>query len=209
MLVHCWSRETGGWPRLVASWTRSSCSFCVEFSTMACSRATEANHVDRPSELKRPEHSSWPADTELADKCRHTRDLQILSGIQRAAQTVLDVYLKRTCLRVTSASSTLGVLNDYALHKSTHSLTHLTQYHATGLQQSTIPTNTVWNMINWLFGIYNHPACKKLSSGVLAWLSVWSEVQTCIWPSLCHCHSLSLASVKSRLVLPSGTSSLR
>ena len=33
-------------------------------------------------------------------------------------------------------------------------------------------------------------------------LSVWSEVQTCIWPSWCHCHSLSLASVKSRLVLP-------
>ena len=27
-----------------------------------------------------------------------------------------------------------------------------------------------------------HPVCKKLS-GVLAWLSVWSEVQTCIWPS--------------------------
>jgi len=27
-------------------------------------------------------------------------------------------------------------------------------------------------------------------------------VQTCIWPSGCHCHSLSLASVKSRLVLP-------
>ena len=47
-----------------------------------------------------------------------------------------------------------------------------------------------------------HPACKKLSGGVLAWLSVWSEVQTCIRPSRCHCHSLSLASVKSRLVLP-------
>jgi len=26
-----------------------------------------------------------------------------------------------------------------------------------------------------------HPACKKLISGVLAWLSVWSKVQTCIW----------------------------
>jgi len=25
-----------------------------------------------------------------------------------------------------------------------------------------------------------HPACKKLSGEVLAWLSVWSEVQTCI-----------------------------
>jgi len=28
-----------------------------------------------------------------------------------------------------------------------------------------------------------HSACKKLSGGVLAWLSVWNEVQTCIWPS--------------------------
>ena len=36
----------------------------------------------------------------------------------------------------------------------------------------------------------------------LVWLSVWGEVQTCIWPSGFHCHSLSLASVKSRLVLP-------
>ena len=40
----------------------------------------------------------------------------------------------------------------------------------------------------------------KQSGGVLAWLSVWSEVQICIWPSWCHCHSLSLASVKSRSV---------
>ena len=37
---------------------------------------------------------------------------------------------------------------------------------------------------------------------MLAWLSIWSEVQTCIWPSWCHCHWLSLAPVKSRLVLP-------
>jgi len=27
-----------------------------------------------------------------------------------------------------------------------------------------------------------HPACEKLIGGVLAWLSVWSEVQTCISP---------------------------
>ena len=40
-----------------------------------------------------------------------------------------------------------------------------------------------------------HPACKKLSGGVLAWLSVCTLVQTCIWPR--YCHSLSLASVKS------------
>jgi len=28
-----------------------------------------------------------------------------------------------------------------------------------------------------------HPACKKLSGEVLTWLSVWSEMQTCICPS--------------------------
>jgi len=47
-----------------------------------------------------------------------------------------------------------------------------------------------------------HPACKKLSGGVLVWLYVWVKVQICIWPSWYHCHSLSLASVKSRFVLP-------
>ena len=53
-------------------------------------------------------------------------------------------------------------------------------------------------LVGWQEG---HPACKKQSGGVLMWLSVWSKVQTCIWPSWCHCQSLSLASVKSRLVL--------
>ena len=54
----------------------------------------------------------------------------------------------------------------------------------------------------WLGGRKGIRPVKKLSGGVLAWLSVWSEVQTCIRPSGCHCHSLSFASVKSRLVLP-------
>jgi len=40
-----------------------------------------------------------------------------------------------------------------------------------------------------------HQACKKLSDGMLAWLFVWVKVQIYIWPSLCHCHSLSLAPV--------------
>jgi len=34
-------------------------------------------------------------------------------------------------------------------------------------------------LVGWQEG---HPACKKLSGGVLAWLSV-CEMQTCIWPS--------------------------
>ena len=54
----------------------------------------------------------------------------------------------------------------------------------------------------WLGGRKGIRPVKKLSGGLLAWLSVCSEMQTCIWPSWCHCHSLSLASVKSRLVLP-------
>ena len=49
---------------------------------------------------------------------------------------------------------------------------------------------------------YSIHLCVRVcySGRVLAWLSVWSEVQTCIRPSWCH--SLSVASVKSRLVLP-------
>jgi len=35
-------------------------------------------------------------------------------------------------------------------------------------------------LVGWQEG---HPACKKLSGGVLAWLSVWSKVQTCICPA--------------------------
>jgi len=52
----------------------------------------------------------------------------------------------------------------------------------------------------WLGGRKGIWPVKKLSGGVLAWLSDSSMVQTCIWPSRCHCHSLSLASVKFRLV---------
>ena len=28
-----------------------------------------------------------------------------------------------------------------------------------------------------------YPVCKNLSGMVLMWLSVWSEVRTCIWPA--------------------------
>ena len=54
----------------------------------------------------------------------------------------------------------------------------------------------------WFGGRKGIRPAKNLSSEVLVWLSVSSEVQTCLSPSWCHCHSLSLASVKSRLVLP-------
>ena len=49
-----------------------------------------------------------------------------------------------------------------------------------------------------------HPACKKTEwwgAGMVIWLERGADLH-CIWPSWCHCHSLSLALLKSRLVLP-------
>ena len=65
------------------------------------------------------------------------------------------------------------------------------------LIQSLCVPSVLWHC--WLGG---KKGIWPVKNWVVAWLSVWSEVQTCIWPSWFHCHSLSLASVKSRLVLP-------
>ena len=45
-------------------------------------------------------------------------------------------------------------------------------------------TSTAFSALTLLVGRQEErPACAKLSGGVLTWLSVWSEVQTCIRPS--------------------------
>ena len=52
------------------------------------------------------------------------------------------------------------------------------------LLTSDISTISAFSALMLLVGRQEgHLASKKLSGGVLAWLSVWSEVQTCIWPS--------------------------
>ena len=38
-----------------------------------------------------------------------------------------------------------------------------------------------FDAVGWVAG--RASSLKKLSGGLLAWLSVWSKVQTCIWPS--------------------------
>jgi len=52
------------------------------------------------------------------------------------------------------------------------------------VNQLTIINNNAFSALTLLVGRQEgqegHPACKKLSGGVLAWLSVWSKVQTCI-----------------------------
>ena len=58
-------------------------------------------------------------------------------------------------------------------------------------QKSTgIIPSVLWSC--WLGGRKGIRPAKKLSGGVLAWLSLWSKVQTCLWPSWCHCHSMPL-----------------
>jgi len=53
-----------------------------------------------------------------------------------------------------------------------------------------------------------HLACENLSDEVLAWLSVWSEVQmTWVWSRWCHCHPIISALAKSRMLCASGTCS--
>ena len=47
-----------------------------------------------------------------------------------------------------------------------------------------------------------HSACEKLSDDVLAWLSVWSEVQMiCIWSSWYHCHPVISCFIKIQIGL--------
>jgi len=81
------------------------------------------------------------------------------------------------------------------------------QSHANVAVAHIYPTKTLclcvvqcFDAVGWAAG--RASGLQKLSGGVLAWLSVCSKVQPCMWPSWCHCYSLSLASVKSRLVLP-------
>jgi len=46
-------------------------------------------------------------------------------------------------------------------------------------------------IVTTLFVLYK--LLWALSGGMLVWLSVWGEVQICMWLSRCHCHSLCLA----------------
>ena len=66
----------------------------------------------------------------------------------------------------------------------THSVYHTHTHTLTPQLNTSALTNHAFSALTLLVGRQEgHPACKKLSGGVLAWLSVWSEVQTCIWPS--------------------------
>ena len=82
-------------------------------------------------------------------------------------------------------------------------LTHMTKNFKCVTWRDHAPLRDGLSSVDWDFSALTllvgrqegHPACKKLSGGMLAWLCVWVKVQICIQPSWCHCHSLSLAAV--------------
>ena len=90
------------------------------------------------------------------------------------------------------------VYHKLQMHNNPMILKIISKIRKSGYVVDTLPS-VLWRC--WLDGRKGIRPVKKLIGGVLAWLSFWSEMRTCIWPSWCHCHSLSLASVKSRLVL--------
>jgi len=59
-----------------------------------------------------------------------------------------------------------------------------------GLLYRTSALSALTLLVGWQEG---HPACKKLSGGMLAWLCSGSRYRFAT--SWCHCHSLSLAPV--------------
>ena len=91
-------------------------------------------------------------------------------------------------------------------YKPVHNMSHTHTEVTTPRQKNcTIITTKAFSALNcWLGGRKGIRPVKTEWWGAASagMVSVWSEVQTCIRPSWCHCHSLSLASVKPRLVLP-------
>ena len=57
-----------------------------------------------------------------------------------------------------------------------------------------------FDAVGWVAGRIS--GLWKLTDGVLAWLSVWSEVQMiCIWFSWCHCHPVVACFIKIQIGL--------
>ena len=89
------------------------------------------------------------------------------------------------CLFPTVNNTLLVEIRVYVQYLQSYTHTPATK-HKSSLTQIVFVTvtDTAFSALTLLVGRQEgHPACKKLSGGLLAWLSVCSEVQTCIWPS--------------------------
>jgi len=112
----------------------------------------------------------------------------------------IDVFFSRSCLPVHDCLTDRhiwGALSYHYLAGHLGSRRHKAPVWCLSVS-SFFYVSLLWHC--WLGDRKGIQPVKKLSDGVLAWSSFRSKVKTCIWPSWCHCHSLSHASLKSRLV---------
>ena len=82
----------------------------------------------------------------------------------------------------------------------------LVEWHVVCAKEITVGlVELVWPSVLWRCWLGDRKGIRPVKTewwGAGVVICLERGVQTCIWPSWCHCHSLPLASVKSRLVLP-------
>ena len=149
--------------------------------------------------LSHPMHEERNADSHMAQLMALPLTVSWQIGLWRFADNMERCLSFMICTIVSLGNAPLFVTAHTALFilEVVYYGPAMLQIESWLLDSSSVTTTTTTTTI---FRPLYRSTCKKLSSEVLAWLSVWSEVQTCIWPSWCHCHSLSLAPVKSSLV---------
>ena len=112
------------------------------------------------TEACHPDYSVPDRGAEYCNECVYASVCVCLSVCDHIFGTTRPIFTK-FCEHVTCARGNSGI--DY------------TAYVSVSTAFSALTLLFVWQE--------GYPVCKKLSGGVLAWLSVWSEVQTCTWPS--------------------------
>ena len=96
--------------------------------------------------------------------------------------------MNASCASVNAASSSnssgTGTSGSESLRRGPRYVVFSALTHSMCLREGLYGSDFACSVLTLLVGQQEgHPACKKLTSGVLAWLSVWIEVHTCIRPS--------------------------
>jgi len=113
----------------------------------------------------------------------HTSHIQTYKSLSSVVESVYSLAVYERIVQVSSAAMLLVVAHFLPikhLHLSApRTLRHIAYgcYYYSVLWCCCLAFSALTLLVGWQEG---HPTCKKLSGGVLAWLSVWSEVQTCM-----------------------------
>jgi len=107
------------------------------------------------------------------------------------------------CGKGRSATKSHGNVREFYTAQAVVTLDLLAAFWITLLTDTQFAYSVLTLLVGWQEG---HPACKKLSGGVWAWLSVWGKVQICIFAYVpadtTAAHCLLLQEIQIGLVLP-------